>query len=300
MGVGGAQNWKAEKKYKANSLVYTNEKLYICMEDHTSGTDFATDLLSGKWKFIGNGVGSNVVTKDLINNKYTIASVGSTTDIAVEDISDYDYLIVSVSLGSIHLERTIKNKGETHESKDYDIEYTNVSDNSYFIIRFNISDKQTIKVKLLTRSNNWSSYPVAVNSIVGIKIQELTTDYIASLSMPSDVYEEISFNFTTSVTEISQPYIASADGVLVHQLRAEANKKRFTLGIFKSNSYMGVHETVSTDGVSYGYTAIAMLPLRKGEQANLYLFNPSKQSLSDFVTRFYYTVGSAKALGLID
>lgn len=283
MGVGGAQNWKADKKYKANSLVYTNEKLYICMEDHTSGTDFATDLLSGKWKFIGNGVGSNISQTQLLSSPLTTTGADVTATLS-DDINNYDYAILTFSptVSGIRKSEVIK-VNDTTNSFICLMEYTTQANDLHYAQVSGVISNDNITIRNRNADVTWAS--IDLESVVGIKIQELTTDYLASLSMPSDVYETIT-------ESASNTYVMSNDGYfsveatpsttdITGQIQILSDRHIWAASYVPSKSF-------STTGVTICTKAGDTVSVRKSGKATNYTY------------KLIYTVGSAKALGLID
>lgn len=289
MGVGGAQNWKADKKYKANSLVYTNEKLYICMEEHTSGTDFATDLLSGKWKFIGNGIGSNVSKTVLYEGNVHVTAAN--TDLnpishtMSDDMTNYDYIIITLhNSGMGRLTVVAKPIIGDYYPETWSTDLIGADGKTYnasYMIR--LFDSRTIYVGLYRPNvalTGWTY--IYVESVVGIKIQELTTSYIASLSMPSDVYE------TISVTPgVYKTYTPSANGYITLVGSADA---------------VGAYVTVFSNTVKQTAFSSARLQqirvtcaVKKGTDYEI-----RTASLISLEAIFVYTVGDAKQLGLMD
>lgn len=280
MGVGGAQNWKADKKYKANSLVYTNEKLYICMEDHTSGTDFATDLLSGKWKFIGNGVGSNVSQTQLLSSPLTTTGADVTATLS-DDINNYDYAILTFSptVSGIRKSEVIK-VNDTTNSFICLMEYTTQANALHYAQVSGAISNSDITIRNRNADVTWAS--IDLESVIGIKIQELTTDYLASLSMPSDVYE------TISVTPgVYKTYTPTANGYITLVGLADA---------------VGAYVTVFSNTVKQtAFSSVRLQQIRvtcavkKGTDYEIRTAN-----LASLEAIFVYTVGDAKQLGLMD
>ena len=293
MGVGGAQNWKADKKYKANSLVYTNEKLYICMEDHTSGTDFATDLLSGKWKFIGNGIGSNVSKTVLYEGNVHVTAAN--TDLnpishtMSDDMTNYDYIIITLHNSGAGRFTVVAKPiiGDYYPGKwsaDL-IGADGKTPNASYMIR--LFDSRTIYVGLYRPNvalTGWTY--IYVESVVGIKIQELTTDYLASLSMPSDVYETIA-------ESASNTYVMSNDGYFSVEAVPSSTDITGQIQILSdkhiwASSYVPAKSSYSATGVTLCIKAGDTVSVRKSSKATNYTY------------KLIYTVGAAKALGLID
>lgn len=286
MGVGGAQNWKAEKKYKANFLVYTNEKLYICMEDHTSGTDFATDLLSGKWKFIGNGVGSNVSQTQLLSSPLTTTGADITATLS-DNINNYDYAILTFSptVSGIRKSEVIK-VNDTTNSFVCLMEYTTQSNELHYAQVSGAISNDNITIRNRNADVTWAS--IDLESVIGIKIQELTTDYIANLAMPSDVYENMGTNF---VDNKWAEFTAPADGWV--------NIRVLTTGSY-NNSILVRQANVGTSSfthkiVQWCYLCIPVVAGKYAVYVNYNSFDNTKT-----IHQFVYSVGSAKALGLIN
>lgn len=310
MGVGGAQNWKAETKYKANSLVYTNEKLYICMEDHTSGTDFATDLLSGKWKFIGNGVGSNVTHTEIYSpssNPVFISALSGQTNYPLKDNGyNYDYLVVTVCIkrksdnNFFYTEvilpvkdRNPKGNGTIYTQRSFNFDSGSADYNTAGWVNCEEGYEHTI-IMGLRRINTSIFYGACVYRVVGIKIQELTTDYIANLAMPSDVYESITLNGETGVK-----FVAPYDGYIGICVLNNSTKVSCIWGYQTENNLINGKRTriVATPPLTTKeYYAVVYFPVKKDGVWFLHKIDNNNLIYSNF----FYTVGAAKALGLID
>ena len=55
-GIDWKGNWSASGyDYKVDDVVKNNVSSYIALEDHTSGSTFATDLAAGKWELFAEG-----------------------------------------------------------------------------------------------------------------------------------------------------------------------------------------------------------------------------------------------------
>lgn len=289
LGSSGAPNWKTNKDYKANSLVYINDKLYICIEEHTSSADFATDLLSGKWKFIGNGVGSNVVQTVLYEGEVHITAAN--TDLnpishtMSDDMTNYDYIIITFHNSGVgRLTVVAKPIVGDYYTERWSTDLIGADGKTYnasYMIR--LFDSRTIYVGLYRPSVTLTGWTyIYVESVVGIKIQELTTDYLASLAMPSDVYE------TISVTpEVYKTYTPTANGYIT---------------LVGSAGGVGAYVTVFSNTVKQTAFSSAQLQqirvtcaVKKGTDYEIRAAN-----LTSLEAIFVYTVGDAKQLGLMD
>ncbi len=95
-GGAGVVDWEANTNYNTNTLIVQNNKLYVCVQDHTSSSSFDTDCLAGKWQMLCGGSGNGSVNNPL----GTIISYMGTTppdnylacDGSVYNITDYQEL----------------------------------------------------------------------------------------------------------------------------------------------------------------------------------------------------------------
>lgn len=303
MGVGGAQNWKADKKYKANSLVYTNEKLYICMEDHTSGTDFATDLLSGKWKFIGNGVGSNVSQTQLLSSPLTTTGADVTATLS-DDINNYDYAILTFSptVSGIRKSEVIKVNGTTNSFVCL-MEYMTKGNELHYAQVSGAISNSDITIRNRNADVTWAS--IDLESVIGIKIQELTTDYIAKLAMPSDVMEQHIINIKNTswgieISDFSAPedgYVSITGNLVASSFNVS---KQIFFGKIINGEFLATNWfQIAANGVQNNGGIGGYYEVKKGERVTVRSNGIGIFVNNNVTVRFFYSVGSAKALGLI-
>lgn len=281
----GVDSWGAGVTYKANQLVYTNSKLYICQADHTAGADFATDLLSGKWKFIGNGVGSNVHREVIYTGTDSdiVTSTSGTSTFNASTSNLYDYYVCEIATvfgttsGAINV--------VTIDTKSFSFSYMHSTRSSAGFIGVNGS---VISFAVRKLENCTGCY---IQKITGIKITELTTDYLASLSMPSGKYITLGTGTTNSTTWAD--FISSTapnDGYIYILTSANIEYTSALLGlrIGRTKTYFIAS--------SNNYIAFGRQPVKKGEPINL---DGRCSSVLSVVLYFEYTQGAAKALGLI-
>jgi hypothetical protein len=60
---GGLDKWVTSNSYQIDDVVIENDELYICLNDHTSGT-FVTDLSNGEWKKIAHFINASDDSND--------------------------------------------------------------------------------------------------------------------------------------------------------------------------------------------------------------------------------------------
>lgn len=254
------------------------------MEDHTSGTDFATDLLSGKWKFIGNGVGSNVSQTQLIGELPFTQTMQTAT---LSDLpTNYDYILVTylTNWGNRSVQ-VLSTDGDFYEIwQSFEVDYSNGGTKLTHILKFH-ADK-TIEYSATNITSTEGTNKLYIHSIVGIKIQELTTDYLASLAMPSTVYE-------TLVESASNTYVMSNDGYFSVEATPSSTDITGQIQILSdrhiwAGSYVPSKNSYLTTGVTLCTKAGDTVSVRKSSKATNYTY------------KLIYTVGAAKELGLID
>ena len=262
------------------------------MEDHTSGTDFATDLLSGKWKFIGNGAGSNVSQTQLLSSPLTTTGADVTATLS-DSINNYDYAILTFSptASGIRKSEVIKVNG-TINSFVCLMEYTTQANALHYAQVSGAISNSDITIRNRNADVTWAS--IDLESVVGIKIQELTTDYLASLSMPSDVYESITLNGATGVK-----FVAPYDGYIGICVLNNSTKVNCILCYQTENNLINGKRNiiVATPPITTNeYYATVYFPVKK--DGVWFLHKTDSNNL--IYSNFFYTVGAAKALGLID
>lgn len=304
--MGGAvEDWRENTVYLLNDLIVHDGTLYICKQEHTSSDSFTTDLLSGKWKFIGNDVGSNVIQAVLYEGNDLVTSKAQ-RQYTIQSVRGYDYILADIFIDdegdsySRH-DMVVLNPKEVGSVSGIQGTWTYFSGDEIKVagaVRLDSDTQVTFSIAKLV-SPFTGAY---LKSVVGIKIQELTTSYIANLAMPSDVYEEIPFNFTTnsSVWE-STEYVAPADGYFMVRLG--------TLTSASSTAQI-VIETSNKDGVASRWTSTSQ-PAKTGRYISTEAPVVANRSVKVYVmwcnstaegnsVKFIYTVGDAKELGLID
>jgi hypothetical protein len=96
VGGGGLSPWVTAKAYKTGEVIYTNDKIYVALSDHTSGT-FSSDLGTLKWKLlsdqfnVSNEQGTQQTIRELRFPKNQITQVSS--DIAIAETGNRNRLI---------------------------------------------------------------------------------------------------------------------------------------------------------------------------------------------------------------
>ena len=97
-GGGVVEDWEVGKTYKVNQLVKSDNKLYICMNEHTSSEAFATDLLAGNWAFIGGAGYSNVIMDTIYEGDVQVTATTEVTYTLTSSADNYDYAICTVKI----------------------------------------------------------------------------------------------------------------------------------------------------------------------------------------------------------
>ena len=97
-GGGAVEDWEAGKTYKVNQLVKSDSKLYICMNEHTSSSAFATDLLAGNWTLIGGAGYSNVIMDTIYEGDVQVTDTSEVKYTLASSADNYDYAICTVKI----------------------------------------------------------------------------------------------------------------------------------------------------------------------------------------------------------
>ena len=277
---GSITPWKENTNYKANKLVYSTNGLYICKTAHTSGTDFLTDVLAGKWEWIGKE-GINNVTQttlyDGTNDTFITTLYSSQTYSINADLTDYDYFIITIEILRTDSLRETKSSivsvseiDTIIESNLYDSDTSYISVEMLYTTTFNLT---------LTRMGS-SFKGVKLLRITGIKLNSLSTADIAEMAMPSEV--GISVNSGDTV---------NANGWLNVGIRSSSDNGAIEIKI--SNSGVDRYENIRVIGS--GLWTANSFAVRKDSTIT---FNPSNGATIGWAS-LSYTVGDAKALGLL-
>lgn len=273
---GSITPWKENTNYKANKLVYSTNGLYICKTAHTSGTDFLTDVLAGKWEWIGKE-GINNVTQttlyDGTNDTFITTLYSSQTYSINADLTDYDYFIITIEILRTDSLRETKSSivsvseiDTIIESNLYDSDTSYISVEMLYTTTFNLT---------LTRMGS-SFKGVKLLRITGIKLNTLSTADIAEMAMPSDVYITLPATNWGDWNSTDR-WIAPANGYLV-----VSNSTATTIYLQGQSNLVNI-----VYGQAYPATFISV---RKGCKY--------RWDSTDSAT-FFYSVGDAKALGLL-
>lgn len=287
--MGKVKSWTPSTAYEANTLCYANDKLYLCLADHTSdATAMLNDVMLNKWKFIGQGIGSNLVENVLYSGNASVSS--SVTYTMSGSIANYDYLNIKIYGGGTETVFTAKvDQDLISGSKGVGLSYTTYD--GPLDTTFSFSSKMTFSGTSLGWSvldiKGWSAITLA--SVTGIKIQELTTDYLASLSMPSDKY--ISYSITSFAQTINIP----ENGYLLVNLTTTSSSLVSSQIAFTGSPFGGTIGIGNAGCSSYRPYSYCM-PVNKNNNIGVY-YNLGSGVTMD--VKFYYSIGAAKALGLI-
>lgn len=140
--------------------------------------------------------------------------------------------------------------------------------------------------------NQIENGPEVLQEIADIKKIVENTEYLASLSLPSETYETIICNNQWDT------YIVPADGYIsVSAYNNGWGKVGFSINAKPDNSTWGNYKAENYCGTSDGSGWQGLMrPVKKND---VVYFNTSGDYLS-INRRFYYNIGSAKKLGLID
>lgn len=94
IGVNPPTTWATTKNYIERDTVFHEQKFYICLESHISGT-FSTDLSAGKWEEIADFTAAQTASLVVYDN--------STSGLTATNMQDaMDELVASVLVTSVH------------------------------------------------------------------------------------------------------------------------------------------------------------------------------------------------------
>lgn len=285
--MSSVQQWQPNTEYLANNIVYSTNGLYICKSDYTSGADFFTDLLAGKWEWVGKEGVNNVTQTTLYSGNDKVSTMTSYTISETLTQSSYDYILVQLSgFGS---SQGFATGGTCILSWN-----TNQPTPSWYgAYIFEESSSATMQGVILINGNTLNFSPASnstvsyqcIDKVIGIKLNTLTTSDIAEMAMPSDVYTTIPLSATTGYFSGATNFTAPANG-WVEATVVPAESKAAIL--ITNISPMG-------GGFGGSYRATSLVPVKKNDAITIYMEGGTSSSEA----KFYYSVGDAKALGLI-
>lgn len=293
--------WQPNTEYSYKQFVFSEDGgLYTCKADHKSGSTFMEDLLAGKWSWIGKEGANNVTQTTLYTWDETsvITGAGTVSDCLqftlTDDIDKFDFLSYTINSGDGKRLATgvvdCKNADySTFISQSFDYGY-NSSINYHGTIYFNLNnDKRSGQWSVDSKSSGTIS-SLHLVSVTGIKLNTFTTADIAEMAMPSDVY--VNLNRGTA-SGVAFNYTAPANGWICWMDNP-----------YSSNSFMRIeckHNDIYKAGnTHYGNLntdCIVTCPITKGDTVGFYGGGLTYNAYSTI--RFFYSVGDAKALGLI-
>ena len=296
-GGGAVEDWEAGKTYKVNQLVKSDSKLYICMNEHISSSAFATDLLAGNWGFIGGAGYSNVIMDTIYEGDVQVtATTGHDTYTLASSADNYDYAICTVKIyqtkGILIKETAVVPANSSQAiSWSYGIGSGSANIETYGWVSFT-ADKTSISFALRAKGSAIAS--ASLERVDAIKVNSMTLSEIAELSMPSDVYESFTHNFTDKNATFENTAItAPANGHIVvnFSVYPQGSVNIVTIPPTRRGHYY-TNATPSTR------TIYLTMPIGKNETFNISTLL-CKSTSTEYV-RFYYSIGDAKELGLID
>lgn len=276
--------WQPSTDYEINQLICDTKGLYICKIDHTSSNDFLTDVLAGKWSWIGKE-GANNVTQTTLYSGSSSQTAQTTVEYSLSDSTDnYDYLLLTY--GNNSFKTDIIPVNDLFYSNGFFFSLTYNYDVNGWIQGKTNKNKVDIKVTTATQGN-----ATIIKSIEGIKLNTLTTADIAELSMPSNVYETIALTPTISNDVASFSFNTTANGY-VYVLCISRQSNAYINVLFDNSDDTKLRLFLPTAEWFYSYR------IDISKSTNCTIQYPASQ-IQNLVVRFIYTVGDAKNLGLL-
>ena len=267
------------------------------MKEHTSSEAFATDLLAGNWAFIGGAGYSNVIMDTIYEGDVQVTSTtGNDTYTLASSADNYDYAICTVKITEtngtfVKATAVVPANSAQAISWSYGIGSDSAPIETYGWVCFS-GNKGLIYFALRKKGSNIVS--ASLERVEGFKVNSMTLSEITELSMPSDVYESFTHNFTDkNATFESTAITAPANGHIV-----------VNFSVYPQGSVNIV--TIPPTGRGHYYTNATpstrtiylTMPIGKNETFNISTLL-CKSTSTEYV-RFYYSIGDAKELGLID
>lgn len=297
-GGGAVEDWEAGKIYKVNQLVKSDSKLYICMNEHTSSSAFATDLLTGNWTLIGGAGYSNVIMDTIYEGDVQVTAIDNTGTYTLTSSADnYDYAICTVKItfnGGLYGRATtvVPANQSSVMGWTYGVGAPRES-RVYGWIGFT-ADKTSIRFALWEKGSNASS--ASLERVDAIKVNTMTLSEIAELSMPSNVSV-----IEPVPTTLNVNHKFTAQGTGYYWFGVVQTKVTQTIVIsFLVDSVD--RDTLYVSGNSNSPARAWMsttFPVVKGQQVTYIIWTSDNNPPEHFEVKFIYSIGSAKELGLV-
>ena len=160
------------------------------MNEHTSSSAFATDLLAGNWAFIGGAGYSNVIMDTIYEGDVQVtATTGYDTYTLASSADNYDYAICTVKITEtngtlVRATTVVPTNTNSAISWSYGVSSGSANLEAYGWVSFT-TDKTSIRFALRAKGRDIAS--VSLERVDAIKVNSMTLSEIAELSMPSDV-----------------------------------------------------------------------------------------------------------------
>lgn len=299
--MGGAvEDWEAGKIYKVNQLVKSDSKLYICMNEHTSSSAFATDLLAGNWAFIGGAGYSNVIMDTIYEGDVQVTAIDNTGTYTLTSSADnYDYAICTVKItfnGGLYGRATtvVPANQSSVMGWTYGVGAPSAS-RAYGWIGFT-ADKTSIRFALWEKGSNASS--ASLERVDGIKVNSMTLSEIAQLSMPSDVsvIEPIS-----PKVGVWQQFPAKDTGYYYFKANQATDSQNILIlaDVLSGSAVIHGNTLYVPDFDVFVPEGRVTFPVVRGQTVRFIVLTSDSKAPSHVEVKFVYSIGSAKELGLI-
>jgi len=223
------------------------------------------------------GGGVNVTQTTLLSNSAYVLADGVDHSFSLSDnMANYDYLTVTTLDEGSYTNTTIIDTANVNYTP-----WAYHSGNGYFKV-----GGSTIKLRAFAFTSA-SNDSISIKSIIGIKLNTLTTADIAEMAMPSKV------NITIPDVIDDSTYTATANGLVAVQATS-SNNSLASVYIRTLDSSSSIIRT--SRNINYGSTASIFCShmVAKGDTIAFGLINCTASSV-----KFFYSVGDAKALGLL-
>lgn len=208
----------------------------------------------------------------------------------LDNVTNYDYIYIEVKTVAIDnsvnyvFTGTYKQPNLVIDSLVY---FGNSQGGTSTVAQFGgwiqFTNDNTVRFALRNRGSDIAS--VYLSKVIGIKKKSLSTADIAEMAMPSDVYTTLTPDSNNNIEATANGYIAFGGSVT-------NTINNITITIMDSNNIGIYARRISVIPTNIG--TFDIIAIRKGAFANIDYNNVQNVSI-----KFIYSIGSAKALGLL-